>query len=114
LYAQNIEYYWLWIWDILEVLVDLLIFSTLSCNLRLLTTVAYACCILGLPFGFTKGQISQIWHFMIGLLLALKFLVWHFGPFGTFGRVWPWTLKFGLKDDIQRFLRATACYSAYA
>ena len=32
-----------------------------------------------LPFGFTKGQISQIWHFLIALgleILGLAF--WHF------------------------------------
>jgi len=39
------------------------------------------------PFGFTQGQISQIWHFLIALGLEIFGLAfWHF--FGFIGRVW--------------------------
>jgi len=42
----------------------------------------------GLPFGFTQGQISQIWPFLIAFGLEIFGLAfWHF--FGLIGRVWP-------------------------
>jgi len=41
----------------------------------------------GLPFGFTQGQISQIWHFLIAFGLEIFGLAfWHFlALLGEFG-----------------------------
>ena len=46
----------------------------------------------GLPFGFSQGQISQIWHFLIAL--GLKIFGLHFGTF------WPYWASLALNTKV--------------